>query len=300
MNKIKNSKKGIALLTTIGLIMILSLLILKSFDISQKYFEKASQRGVLVQLNKTFLDALAILQNSAKDIKDAESLSVLIGIPITLGVENNDFNVAIDISSAGGTININNLILENNSTNEPLYNLLRTLLAEYRVVNANFFMAILLDAIDKDKEERSYLSEAALKSGKFTDGGINSKESFNFLLDYFVANGGDAKIYSAPWFDIIGFWGDGVDFNYMSEPLFELIKKEYNLNSLESGGFVSSYDELTRLSLADKEKLQALGVVFFAPRIFCDINFFYLNRKKSLKFLYDTNLKRVGYIETIF
>ncbi|MDR1555178.1 MAG: hypothetical protein LBS39_04030 [Campylobacteraceae bacterium] len=293
------NKKGIVLLTTVGLIMMLSLLILKSVDTSQKYFDKASQRGLFVQLNKSFLDALTILQKSSNDIKDAQSLSIIIGLPIILSTDNGDMNVMMDITSAAGVININNLILNNNSTNEPLYNLLQNLLYEYKVTNSNFFLSILLDAIDNDKNERTYGSEAALKDYKFNDGGINSKESFNYLLDYFVANGGDAQIYIIPWEDIIGFIGKNIDFNYIKEPLFTLIKKEYNLHLLNQDGIVNSYDEL-QIPSSDKEKLKALSIGFFSPRIFCSVNFFYLNQTKSLNFLYDMESKKVGYIETIF
>jgi hypothetical protein len=293
------NKKGIVLLTTVGLILMLSLLILRSVDISQKYFDKASETNMFVQIDKSFLDVLVILQKSVQEIKDAESLSMIIGLPIILGTENSDINVMIDISSAGGVINVNNLILGNDTINEPLYNLLQSLLNEHRVVNSNFFLALLLDAIDKDKDERVYASEAVLKSGKFTDGRINSKESFNYLLDYFVANGGDARIYNIPWEDIIGFWGSDIDFNYMKEPLLALIKKEYNLHSLEQDGILSSYDEL-QLPLEDKEKLKTLNIGFYSPRIFCNMNFFYLKQTKSFNFLYDLQSKKVGYIETIF
>jgi hypothetical protein len=293
------NKKGVVLLTTIGLILMLSLLILKSVDISQKYFDRAGDRNIFVQLNKSFLDVLTILQKNAQNIKDAQSLSIMIGLPITLSTDEGDMSIVVDVSSAGGVININNLILSNNATNEPLYNLLQTLLYEYKVTNSNFFLSILLDAIDEDKNERVYASEAALQDYKFNDGGINSKESFNYILDYFTANGGDAKIYNIPWEDIIGFFGKDTDFNYIKEPLFALIKKEYNLHSLEQDGIISSYDEL-RLSLDDKEKLKALNIGFFSPRVFCSVNLFYLEQTKTLNFLYDMESKKVGYIETIF
>ncbi|MDR3178255.1 MAG: hypothetical protein LBT96_04645 [Campylobacteraceae bacterium] len=292
-------RSGIVLLTTVGLIMILSLLILKSVDISQKYFGRASEKGLFIQLNKSFLDTLSILQKSSKDIKDAESLSVIIGLPIALSTDNGDISVMMDIASAGGVININNLIA-NNGTNEPLYNLLQALLYEYRVTNSHFFLSVLLDAIDRDRNERTYLSEAALKDYRFNDGGINSKESFRYLLDYFTANGGDAKIYNIPWEEIIGFIGEDIDFNYMKEPLFTLIKKEYNLHSLEQdGAIINSYDELN-IPLDDKEKLKALKIGFFSPRILCSVNFFYLKQTKSFNFLYDMESKKVGYIETVF
>ncbi|MDR0665900.1 MAG: hypothetical protein LBF71_00660 [Campylobacteraceae bacterium] len=292
-------KKGVVLLTAVGLIMMLSLLILKSVDISQKYFDRANEKSLFIQLNKSFLDVLAILQKSSQEIKDAQTLSVIIGLPIVLGTDNGDINVMLDISSAGGVINVNNLILNNNGTNEPLYNLLQTLLYEYEVANSNFFLSVLLDAIDTDKEERTYASEAALKGYRFSDGGINSKESFDYLLDYFTINGGDAKIYDIPWEEIIGFVGKDVDFNYIKEPLFALIKKEYNLYSLQKDGIISSYDELY-ISSSDKEKLKALNIGFFSPRIFCNMNFFYMKQAKSFNFLYDMESKRVGYIETVF
>jgi len=295
----KGFKKGIALLTTVGLIMILSLLILKSVDISQKYFDKAGETGVFVQLNKTFLDVLAILKISTKEITDAATLSVVIGLPITIGTENDDINAVIDISSGAEVININNLASNDTVKNKALFDLLQALLLEYRVANSNFFMNILLDAIDEDSDERSYLSEVKLKSDVFTDGGIKSKEAFTYLLDYFVANGGDAKIYTIPWFDIIGFWGTQTDINYIKEPLFDLIKKEYTLHSLERGDIITDYKDL-QLAAADQKKLEDLNIVPFAPKILCKISLFYLKQEKSLEFLYDTNLTKVEYIEAVF
>jgi len=295
----KGFKKGIALLTTVGLIMILSLLILKSVDISQKYFDKAGETGIFVQLNKTFLDVLDMLKVSTKEITDATTLSFVIGLPITIGTENDDMNVVIDISSGAEVININNLASNDTTKNKALSNLLQSLLIDYRVANSNFFINILLDAIDADSSERSYLSEVKLKSDTFTDGGIKSKEAFTYLLDYFVANGGDAKIYTIPWFDIIGFWGTQADINYIKQPLFDLIKKEYTLHSLERDGIISDYKDL-KLAAADQEKLVNLNIVPFAPKILCKINFFYLKQEKYLEFLYDTKLTKVEYIEAVF
>ncbi|MDR1460729.1 MAG: hypothetical protein LBI78_03715 [Campylobacteraceae bacterium] len=292
-------KKGIVLLTTVGLILMLSLLILKSVDVSQKYFERANERNLLVQLDKSFLDVLAILQKSSQNIRDAQSLSTIIGLPIILNTDSGDINVMMDISSAGGVININNLISNDNRINEPLYNFLQSLLYEYRVINSNFFLSILLDAIDIDKNERTYASEASLQNYKFSDGGIDSKESFNYLLDYFVANGGDARIYDIPWEDVIGFVGISIDFNYIKEPLFTLIKKEYNLHSLNQDEIVSSYDELM-ISSSDREKLTNLGIGFFSPKILCSMSFFYLGQTKLLNFLYDIRSEKVDYVETIF
>ncbi|MDR0408464.1 MAG: hypothetical protein LBH45_06095 [Campylobacteraceae bacterium] len=292
-------RKGIVLLTTVGLILMLSLLILKSIDVSQKYFERANDRSLFVQLNRSFLDILAILQKNSQNVKDAQSLSTIVGLPIILNTDSGDINVMIEIASAGSVININNLILSNNDINEPLYNFLQNILYEYRVTNSNFFLSVLLDAIDKDKNERTYASEAALQSYKFSDGGINSKESFSYLLDYFVANGGDAKIYNVPWEEIVGFFGKDIDFNYIKEPLFTLIKKEYNLHSLTQDEIISSYDELA-ISASDKNKLRALNIGFFSPRIFCSMSFFYSGQTKLLNFLYDMETKKVDYIETIF
>ncbi|MDR2790120.1 MAG: hypothetical protein LBB59_04020 [Campylobacteraceae bacterium] len=295
----KSKKRGIVLLTVIGLIMMLSLLILKSVDISQKYFDDSSQNALFVQLNKSFLDTLAILQKNSQNINDAQTLSVITGLPIALGTNNGDMSIMIDIKSGGGVINVNNLILSNNETNEPLYNLLQSLLQEYQVVNANFFLSILLDAVDADKNERTYASEAALRDYRFDDGGINSKESFLYLLDYFEAKGGDARIYNIPWEDIVGFVGEDIDFNYIKEPLLILIKKEYNLISLNRGELLNSYDELN-IPNEGKEKLKALNVGFFSPRIVCSINLFYMKQTMSLNFLYDIKSRKVGYIETVF
>lgn len=290
-------RTAIALLTTVGLIFILTLLVLKNVDISQRYFERASKTGMLVQLNKTFLDVLEILKNT--EVKDAQTLSFLTGIPIILGEDTEDINIQIDISSAANVFNINNLMPRGGAVNEPMHSFLRSLLIENGVVNSDFFLSILLDALDADKIERVYRSEAALNSEKFVDGTINSKTAFLFLLDYFTGNGGDAKIYGIPWFDIVGFSGGGVDFNYISEPLLFFIKKEYNLASLERSDIIASFDELV-LDNEGKRRLQELNISVFEPRIRCKIRVFSGKEQASLEFLYDINAKKVEYFETVF
>ncbi|MDR1976393.1 MAG: hypothetical protein LBQ18_05320 [Campylobacteraceae bacterium] len=290
------NRRGIALLTTVGLILILSLLVLKSVTISQKYFTRLNEINISTQLNKTFLDILKILQENTKDIKDKDSLSIIIGLPIMISDEN--INAFVDISSAAGVININKL-LNQNETNSFFYNLLQSALYEYHVTNSNFFLQILLDAIDKDRNQRAYMSEAALDSELFEDGGIYSWEAFNFLLDHYVANGGDAAIYEVPWKDLIGFYGDKVDFNYIKEPLLKLIEKEYNFTYHAELGSISGIDDLN-LSNDARVAFDKLGIDVGVLSVICAVNLSYLDEQKTFSFMYDITTKKVSYIETVF
>jgi hypothetical protein len=291
------NRKAIALLTTVGLILILSLLVLKSVTISQKYFIKLNEINVATQLNKIFLDVLKILEENTKDISDKESLSSIVGLPIMINDEN--MQTFIDISSAASTLNINSILTQQNTTNEVLYSFLQNVLYEYRVTNGNLFLLILLDAVDKDKNQRAYMSEAALNSERFEDGGIYSREAFNFLLDYYVAQGGDAAIYKIPWGDIVGFYGDSVDFNYIKAPLLNLMEKVYNFTYLAEQGLISSYRDL-RLSSEAEAAFGALNIGFFTPSVICVMNVSYLDEQKTFSFMYDIKTKKVSYIETVF
>ncbi|MDR1007548.1 MAG: hypothetical protein LBL65_03145 [Campylobacteraceae bacterium] len=290
-------RRAIALLTTVGLILILSLLVLKSVTISQKYFTKLNEINIATQLNKSFLDILKILEENTKDINDKESLSTVIGLPIMISDEN--IQTFIDIESAASTLNINSILTQQNATNEVLYNFLQSVLYEYRVTNGNLFLLILLDALDKDKNQRAYMSEAALNSERFEDGGIYSREAFNFLLDYYVSKGGDAAIYKVPWEEIVGFYGDSVDFNYIKKPLLNLMEKVYNFTYIAEQGFISSYEDL-RLSGEATEAFRALNIGFFTPSVICTVNFSYLDEQKTFSFMYDIKTKKVSYIETVF
>jgi hypothetical protein len=289
-------RRGIALLTTVGLVMILSLIILKSVDIAAKYFERANEAAMMTQMDKTFMDLLAILSSTSGEIKDAYGMQAVVGLPIVMGAD--DMGVAIDIRSAGGVYNINSLI-QNGTINESFYDFLLQVLNEYRVPNGQFFMAMLLDSIDADGDERMYRSEARLYNARFRDGGIPSREALRFLLDYFAQNGGSGAIYEVPWEEIVGFYGDGVDYNYMSPTLFDLIKRVYNLPSLSQEEMLPSYDMLL-LVQSDKDKLKAAGVNFFAPRLWINMQLSFQGGGKSMRFLYDVNTKKVGYIETVF
>ena len=295
----KNSKNGIVLVTTIGLILLLSLLILKNIDISQKYIQKSNLSSLNTQLNRAFVDILEIIKNNQDEIKDAFTFSSFVNTPYFIGSDDEAYSITVDISSSSGTININNILSSSNQTNKTIYDFLYMVLSEYRVKDPALFLAIVLDTLDKDKEARVYGSEIFFEDSRFDIGSNITKQSFNLLLEYYVKKSYDANIYKIPWDEFVGFYGEKIDFNYIKEPFLNILQREYNLPTLEENEILDSYDKLN-LSEDTKKEFEKIGIGFFVPTIFCEIVVFYQNNKKSLKFLYDTKTKKVGYVENIF
>ena len=295
----KNSKKGIVLVATVGLILLLSMLILANIDISQKHIQKATSSSVNAQLNRAFIDVLEIIQNNQNEIKDATSFSSFVNTSYFIGSNDENYNVIVSISPASGVININNILTSENQTNREIYDFLYRVLSEYQVKDPTLFLAIVLDAIDKDSDARVYGSEIYYDDSRFSASSNITGQSFSFLLDYYVKKSYDANIYKIPWGDFIGFYGDKIDFNYIKEPFLNILKKEFGLLHLENVDIVDSYEKLN-IREDIKRELEKLGIGFFVPVIFCEIAIFYQNSEKSIKFLYDMKTKKVGYVQNIF
>lgn len=295
----KKNRMGVVLLTTIGLILLLSILVLNNIDISKKYIEESNKNTLNIQLNRAFLDILKIFEDNSNELKDSNALLSFINRPYFVDSEDGKFNIIVDIESASGIININNLFTQTNETNKTIYNFLQILLHEYQVKDSSLFLDIVLDSLDMDDKARIYGSEISYNESRFGSGSVITKQSFSQILDYYVSQSNDANIYKVPWGEIIGFYGDNTDFNYIKEQFLNILKKQHNLPHLEAIGLVDSIDELS-LNEEVKKEFKELGIVFFAPTIFCEITISYQEKRKSLNFLYDMQTKRANHVQAVF
>ncbi len=295
-------KKGIVMIMALSLIMVLTLAILKSTTTTENYLNDMSDTVFNAQFNRTFLDMTSIIKNATSSIKDSDAFSFLVQMPLVISDDKTSLQGVMTLSSAGGKFNINNLINEdeNQTVNQPLYDLFSSIASNYHVSDSVLLMSIILDTIDKDNEERSFGSELSYQdNSKISDGGIPNKVAFKMILDAYAKQARDENAYSIPWNDFISYNGKKIDYNYINSKIKAILEKDYGINIPYNNSLIKKDDDL---SLDDEQKqiFKNLGIRYYVPRLTCNFKFFYMDKEAEIDFIYDLETKRISSIETIF
>lgn len=292
-------KKGVVLLSVILLITALSVIILKGISISENFLKQSSKSLFLSQGNKTFLDTISFLKQNTQMIKDAKSFKLIEGLPIIIDDSKNDFQIKLTLKSAANRLNINNLLKNHSRVNQNFYDFLRYILMKNEISDANFFLSVLLDVLDKDDDERAYESEFNIREKKAVDGRIHSLVQFKMILDYYVKKTQDAQIYNIEWEKIIAFEEIKADYNYLNDTILFYLSEFYGINTTKKDELVNSYEELY-LDDEDKKAFKDLNIEFYVPVFDCDLLLIQGEAQMNVKFHYDIPEKKVYKIETIF
>ncbi len=299
MKENKTHKKGVVMVITLALIMALTLLILKNMTTTEKYLSDVSKSVFYAQLNRSFLDMNSVLKGLDKHIKDSDSFSLALKMPIIIKDKKSGIKAILKLNSGSGKFNINNLLVEN-KINESLYELIYSILTDYDVVDGGFFMTLLLDTIDSDDEQRAYGSEFSyLQGAKLSDGGILNMRDFNKILNYYAKSQKDENIYKIPWEKFIKFSGDEVDYNYLDEQIKANLEQNYGITNLNENSIIYKDEDLS-LNKEQKKLFKSLNIGYYVPIFLCDFEFHFSNKKANISFYYDLNTKRISDIETIF
>lgn len=293
-------RNGVVMIITLVLVMVLTLAILKSTTITQKYFHDITNAQFMVQFNRTFLDITKVISETTKEIKDAKMLSYIIKMPIIISDDKSELQGVLRINSGADTLNINRLLDANGTINQPMYDILYSALTDYRLNDTLFFMALILDALDKDNKERVIDSEFTHKEdARMSDGQTLTKNGFNELLKVYAALRYDGKVYKIPWNKLIRFYGEEMDYNYVSKNIKEILQREYGINSPYDDSLIKSDEDLS-LNQEQKNLFKALGIKYYVPNLKCDFEFIYKKKSVNAEFTYHIQKKRIENIETIF
>ncbi|NWF66095.1 MAG: hypothetical protein HXX81_01370 [Campylobacterales bacterium] len=284
-------KKGIALLITIFLIMLLTLAILKSTDITDKYFKNVQRLSFFIQANKSLLDTIEVLKLTTKDINSSEALFILQALPILVEDKQSSMKLSLELNSGANRLNINRLIDSNNTINQPFYDLLQNILMKYEVMDSSYFFSILLDTLDNDSEERIFQSEIIIDEPFFTNGKIVSIEHLKYILDYYVEKRDDINIKKIPWNEFFDFESQNSDFNYLDYRLINFIVQGIANDNTFHDEIFHNYEEIG-LTDEDKKKFESIKINFFEPLLNCRMKFNYLDQQITIDFLYDIKNKK--------
>ncbi len=296
-------KKGVVMLVTLALVMLLTLVVLRSTTTTENYLFATTDAMYDAQFNRTFLDMTGIIKDATKTIKDEDMFSALLEMPIIISDEKSGLDGILSLSSAAGKININHILDQDantSSTNQVLYDVLYSLMMDHQVADGSLFLSLVLDLVDNDTSARVYGSEIAHEIGSSVwDGGITNKKAFEKILEYYVKITADSNIYNVPWDKIISFNGKKIDYNYLNSHIKAVLERDYDISIPYDDSLVKKDSDLS-LSKEQKDVLKALRVEYYVPRLACSFNFTYMNKNRSIDFIYDLERRRISNIETIF
>jgi len=274
-------KKSIAILLTLSFILI-SISIMGSIFIFYKKITNSDFEYSIAQ------DSIIIqsIKNKMKkvNIHNENDLFKLILSNFHMKLDNG-FEIYVSFKSAFDKININKYII-NNKLNSSMDFFMTMLCEKYDIKECNFFKNLILDTLDKDKNERSDKSEIILYE-PFIDGYIYNQKQFQKILNYYKKITGDNSIDAVPWDKIFNFDGIYTDCNNMSSDIAAILDTEPSCESLNSKFSKNFLQKLDIMSFNNKQHYY----------IWIYVKYIHYNKVHTFKILYDIKDKRIIKVE---
>ncbi len=199
-------RRGVALLVTIGFLVIMTTLIGYMFSISQRNFKELSEVQSKNQSSVIFDDVRNLLDSYVRDIKDSSDLDIfLLGTPPFYD-EKSKLSLRVGIKPLSNKININSLLIKKN-INKEIETLINNICETYNVLDPSLLTALILDTIDEDDISREALSEISLEDIKFSNSLVVDMKHFKKIVDYYIQATQDRNIKDVPWSRLI-YFGD--------------------------------------------------------------------------------------------
>ena len=190
-------RKGIALLIALlfiaGALAIVGIVYEKSQKATSAFgiYEKISQNSLLLE---SFEDAISV---HTKEINSSETLDILFSSSPMLSSEDGFFVYGFDIEPLSDKININ--ILGDEKKRRYLETYINNICAYFDIKEPDFLLALIMDTIDKDSEERMADSEIAIHDRRFANGAIWSLRQFYKILSYYYRYTRDESVFLPDW-----------------------------------------------------------------------------------------------------
>lgn len=291
-------KKGIALFVTLSLIMIITILVSKSLQISQDSLKGITTVKKINQINFLIGNLKPILKQVIESMAiDTDESTIGIAFDMALPLEDKDIKLNLSFEPIDDKIDINYLLLDGNSSY-----LIEHLFNDYEVANLPAFYDLIHDTQDLDSEIRGgYDSEIILDDKSFENGRIYDYEHFSQILDRYSLLTDDINIHKIPWQKIF-YFGEGK----VKRPLYinfahDRVKMFFDIGLDEEDKFEKNQDVIDTLSKEDIEKFnlkvyEKAGDTFL---VLCKIEYSFATISGQIKLFYDLGKKEVVSIEEI-
>ena len=275
-----------------------------SLAISLGYVNKSNQKiqesKFLVQCDSILEDLLHFLKTApeVKEIKDAESLNMLLLTAAVIPLEYKSLRVFIEIKSARSKFNINTL---SQKKSKRLRELFKNYLARFNVADTEYMMALLQDSMGGGLQDSTKMYESDLFDEKmwlYRDK-ITSKKQFDEILDYYVKSRHDPAIYKIPWDKLIRYGENNdteLDVNYLTSEVWQLVMPELEQNAAEDlsehFAIFKNYNDLGFNPEEYKDLKETYKGKFYAPIVEVSIDVEENNASAIIKFEYDIKKKK--------
>lgn len=195
-------RRAIALFVTLMLIMIISLLVAKSLEVSQKSLEPINTLKNINQVKDIIKLTTGVLQKNLDFIDDDMMLELLF---TTYPLSSEKVKLLIDIEPISNKIDINYAFKDYNRSLDYV-EIFDEILDRYDIQNRALFYDIIYDTFDKDDSSKGgFDSEIVFYDKKFENGAIYDILQFNQMLSHYAFLANDPKIFEIPWKNIIYF-----------------------------------------------------------------------------------------------
>lgn len=286
-------RSGVALLITLFFVALLGVLVMKNQEITEQAFARAEGSRFLVQNSVMMEDALAILAQTSTYVTDADTFDVFLGFSgFSISDQPSEIELELTFERASGTYNINKIMDENSTADQKTYDLFHDLLLYEGLTDPAFFLALLLDTIDEDTNERTYGSEIA-ENRPFRQGAIVSWTHFEQIKRYYREQRNDTQVDKIPWKSYINFHEESMDFNYVQPKLLDLMLPDVSIDSMIHTTRYDSFDDIDFMTSDDIALAKSFGMNLFEPVVRCNLIFTQFGYNSHAQFTYNLKKRRV-------
>jgi len=314
-------RKAVALFVTLGILSLISLMIMNSFDLMTKSFKHIENVEKLNQTKVVINDIEKVLSAITKEIKDPETLELLVGAYPPISDEDGLFSLAFELEIMSKAININLIMEDFNKTTpnrvlkvkEKYMPIFEYIFNTYRIRDGEFFLQLLLDTLDTDSIARNLDTEIVLNDINFLNGLIVNRSQFNQIISEYQAKSDDKEILQVPWEDFFYFSYNKdntiIDCNFMSRNLAYSIGLDIYENQDSEAVELSSDSDIGEIPLScemlesddniEKMKIYNMAEFNTTKNYFLKGSVYYSTNSvsDSFKFIYNLKAKRIVDIE---
>ncbi len=293
-------RRGVALLVTIILVMLMSIVIGWSMQTLGDAKESVEKERLMIQSALLVEDLLGILKNSPEinavaEANNSIAFYTLLVSTSMLPFESEGYRVLVSLKSARDRLNINTFAKANTQRAK-----------QRRIRLANFLAAhgyggelynYILDAMGGIKEDGSYRSDLFYNDPTlYRNAIVSSRQMKRILSDFAKREGSDP--FSKLNFDKIFAYNEDpttrLDLNFATPEVWEFVagvSKERARQLFENAGAYQSVDDL-ELGEGEKKILSLFDYSFFEPVILVHMDIFQEENSAMIEFEYDIKKKR--------
>ena len=316
-------RKAVALFVTLGILSLISLMIMNSFGLMTKSFKHIENIERLNQTKVIINDIEKVLSAITKEIKDSETLEMLVGAYPPISDEDGLFSLAFEMESMSNAININLIIEDYNKTTpnkilkvkEKYMLIFEYIFNTYKIRDGELFLQILLDTLDSDSVSRNLDTEIILKDIRFLNGLIVNRLQFDKIISEYQDKTDDKDITKVPWEDFFYFSYNKtntiIDCNFISRNLAYSIGLDIYENQDTSNEIieVSADSDISEMPIScamlesddnlEKMKIYNMAEFNLTKEYFLKGSVYYSTNavKDSFKFIYNLKTKKIVDIE---